>query len=110
MKRLREFLRSLETDDRRRIGFALHVFVTTGTGDVKRLKDREGQLRLRVGDWCVRLQQLEGEAIDVLAVTRRDKAYKDQAAKTQKGEENPIKGRSPSTSSTSERVTTVNSG
>lgn len=47
-------LRSLEADDRRQIGYALHLFATTDAGDVKKLKDLGGERRLRVGDWRIR--------------------------------------------------------
>jgi mRNA interferase RelE/StbE len=42
----------LSPDLRRRIDRRLTEFATTGHGDVKRLKGREGS-RLRVGDWRV---------------------------------------------------------
>jgi mRNA interferase RelE/StbE len=67
-------LRALEREDRRRIGFALTQYVETGHGDVKRLRDYQGQLRLRVGDWRIRFIAT-AETITVVDVSRRDKAY-----------------------------------
>ena len=46
-------LRRLGRDNAMRILFALTRYGQTGEGDVKRLTDREGLCRLRVGKWRV---------------------------------------------------------
>jgi len=51
----------------------LTEYATTGKGDVKRLKGRQG-LRLRVGDWRVIFYE-EGESIVVVAVGHRREVY-----------------------------------
>jgi mRNA interferase RelE/StbE len=48
-------------------------FATSGKGDVKRLKGREGS-RLRVGDWRVIFQEDDGSIV-VLAVGHRREIY-----------------------------------
>jgi mRNA interferase RelE/StbE len=59
----------------RRIVEAVERFATTGHGDVKRLKGREGY-RLRVGDWRV-LFLMDGETITITRVRPRGGAYRD---------------------------------
>jgi mRNA interferase RelE/StbE len=63
----------LAADVRRRIDRRLTEFATSGTGDLKRLKGREGS-RLRIGDWRVIFYQ-EGGAIVVVAVGHRREVY-----------------------------------
>lgn len=46
-------LRSLDRDAAIRILLTLTRYGQSGEGDVKRLTDREGLRRLRVGEWCV---------------------------------------------------------
>ncbi len=58
---------------RRRIDARLMEFATSGKGDVKRLKGREGS-RLRVGDWRVIFYE-EGGSIVVVAVGHRREIY-----------------------------------
>ncbi len=58
---------------RRRIDDRLMEFATTGKGDVKRLKGRQGS-RLRVGDWRV-ISYKEGASIVVVAVGHRREIY-----------------------------------
>ena len=71
-----DHLRGLAADDRRHIGYALHLFATTGVGDVKKLTDRPGQYRLRVSDWRI-LFEISRDAIRIVDIARRDKAYSD---------------------------------
>ena len=73
---MREFRRTVGREERRRIGHAIHVFSRTGAGDVRKLTARGDELRLRVGDWRV-LFRHEGNAIVIIDVVRRDKAYTD---------------------------------
>jgi mRNA interferase RelE/StbE len=63
----------LAADVRRRIDRRLTEFATSGTGDLKRLKGREGS-RLRIGDWRVIFYE-EGSAIVVVAVGHRREVY-----------------------------------
>jgi mRNA interferase RelE/StbE len=63
----------LSPDVRRRIDKRLTEFATTGHGDVKRLKGRDGA-RLRVGDWRVIFYEDQG-TIMVTAVGHRREIY-----------------------------------
>jgi len=63
----------LSPDVRRRIDRRLTEFATTGHGDVKRLKGREGS-RLRVGDWRVICYE-DQATIVVAAVGHRREIY-----------------------------------
>jgi len=64
---------NLAAQVRRRIDARLMEFATSGKGDVKRLKGREGS-RLRVGDWRVIFYE-EGGSIVVVAVGHRREIY-----------------------------------
>ncbi len=58
-----------------RIDASLTRYATTGHGDVKALKDRDGEFRLRVGKWRV-FFMLEGpDVVKVLGIDNRGKAY-----------------------------------
>jgi mRNA interferase RelE/StbE len=63
----------LSPEVRRRIDRRLTEFATTGHGDVKRLKGREGS-RLRVGDWRVIFYE-DQATIVVAAVGHRREIY-----------------------------------
>jgi len=63
----------LSPDVRRRIDRRLTEFATTGHGDVKHLKGREGS-RLRVGDWRVIFYE-DQATIVVAAVGHRREIY-----------------------------------
>jgi len=63
----------LVADVRRRIDSRLTELATSGRGDVKRLKGREGS-RLRVGDWRVIFYEESG-AIVIVAVGHRREIY-----------------------------------
>lgn len=63
----------LLSDMRRRIDVRLTEFATTGHGDVKRLKGRDGS-RLRVGDWRAIFYEDQG-AIVVATVGHRREIY-----------------------------------
>ena len=58
-----------------RIDVALVRYATTGHGDVKSLKDRPGELRLRVGKWRVFFYLDTPDLIRVLAIDNRGEAY-----------------------------------
>jgi mRNA interferase RelE/StbE len=68
-------IRRLDRDTAMRILSALHRLADTGQGDVKRLKGSSEELRLRVGNYRVRFQDL-GDSIVVLAVKHRREAYR----------------------------------
>ena len=68
----REWMK-LSADIRRRIDQRLTEFASTGHGDVKRLKGRDGS-RLRVGDWRVIFYE-DQDAITVAAVGHRREIY-----------------------------------
>jgi mRNA interferase RelE/StbE len=63
----------LSPDVRRRIDWRLTEFATTGHGDTKRLKGRDGA-RLRVGDWRVIFYEDQGTIV-VAAVGHRREIY-----------------------------------
>ncbi|MEH2472872.1 mRNA interferase RelE/StbE [Nitrobacteraceae bacterium AZCC 2161] len=63
----------LSPDVRRRIDTRLTEFATTGHGDVKRLKGRDGA-RLRIGGWRVIFYEDQGSII-VVAVGHRREIY-----------------------------------
>lgn len=58
-----------------RVFSALHRFAETGQGDIKRLKGEPEEVRLRVGDWRVRLTE-EGETLRIHSVRHRSEAYR----------------------------------
>jgi mRNA interferase RelE/StbE len=68
-------VRRLDRDTAMRIFTALHRFAETGQGDVKRLKGEGGELRLRVGDYRLRLTE-ELDALHVTRVRHRKEAYR----------------------------------
>jgi mRNA interferase RelE/StbE len=61
----------LSPDIRSRIDKRLTEFATTGHGDVKRLKGREG-MRLRVGDWRLIFYEDHGTIVVAAVGHRRD--------------------------------------
>jgi mRNA interferase RelE/StbE len=61
----------LAPDVRSRIDRRLTEFATTGHGDVKRLKGRDGT-RLRVGDWRVIFYEEQGSIVIAAVGHRRD--------------------------------------
>jgi mRNA interferase RelE/StbE len=65
--------RKLSPGVRDQIGDKLNAFAETGTGDIKRLKGREG-MRLRAGDWRVIFTAEEG-IVTVHAVGHRREIY-----------------------------------
>ena len=82
MRRAIEFTGSARRDLRRldravaaRILSALERFAETGEGDITRLHGTSDELRLRVGDWRVRFDYIDGSTIRVLRVLPRGRAY-----------------------------------
>jgi mRNA interferase RelE/StbE len=69
---MRQWLK-LSGDVRRRIDARLTIYATSGTGDVKRLKGRNGR-RLRAGDWRVIFIE-DRASITIVAVGNRKDIY-----------------------------------
>lgn len=65
-----------------RIDAALVRFATTGHGDVKSLKDRPGELRLRVGKWRVFFCLEPPDLVRVLGIENRGEAYWTHSSRT----------------------------
>jgi mRNA interferase RelE/StbE len=71
-------VRDLERLDRvvqARIDASLVRYAVTGHGDVKSLKDRPGEFRLRVGKWRIFFSLEPPDLIRVLAIDNRGEAY-----------------------------------
>ena len=71
-------IRDLERLDRivhARIDAAPVRYALTGHGDVKSLKDRPGELRLRVGKWRIFFSLEAPDLVRVLAIDNRGEAY-----------------------------------
>src|SRR5690606_26994704 len=61
---------------RARILEAVEQFAATGHGDGKRLRNRNGECRLRVGDWrVIFLPDQSAQTITILKVAHRREAY-----------------------------------
>jgi mRNA interferase RelE/StbE len=58
-----------------RIDAALVRYATTGHGDVKSLKGRPGEMRLRVGKWRIFFSLEPPDLIRVLGIDNRGEAY-----------------------------------
>ena len=71
---VRDFAR-LDRIVQARIDAALVRYATTGHGDVKSLKDRPDEMRLRVGKWRVFFCLEPPDLIRVLGIDNRGKAY-----------------------------------
>ncbi len=84
MRRQIEFTRRAVTDldnldsvVRERVIAALHRYAETNQGNLIKLSGRGNEWRLRVGDWRVRLELDDEEAIiNVLRVRHRREAYR----------------------------------
>lgn len=55
---------------------AIHRLAETGAGRVKELKGKEGEKRLRVGDFRVRFTEEQGDVLHIHAVKDRKDAYR----------------------------------
>jgi mRNA-degrading endonuclease RelE of RelBE toxin-antitoxin system len=55
---------------------AIDEFLTTGTGDVKKLRPPRRELRLRVGDYRVFFLFQGPRSVEILAVKHRREAYR----------------------------------
>jgi mRNA-degrading endonuclease RelE of RelBE toxin-antitoxin system len=75
--RARRELRRLSEQDRRRVADAVDEYAATGLGDIIRLRNRQRQWRLRVGDIRVIVTMDPDERLlTVLSVDQRDNAYR----------------------------------
>jgi mRNA interferase RelE/StbE len=71
-------VRDLERLDRivqARIDAALVRYAATGHGDVKALRDRAGEFRLRVGKWRIFFSLEAPDLVLVLSIDNRGEAY-----------------------------------
>jgi mRNA interferase RelE/StbE len=59
-----------------RIFTAIQRFAETGVGDVKELKGKSGELRLRIGDYRVRFTNDADDTIRIHSVRHRREAYR----------------------------------
>ncbi len=55
---------------------AIHRLAETGAGRVKELKGKQGEKRLRVGDFRVRFTEEEPDTLRIHAVKNRNDAYR----------------------------------
>jgi mRNA interferase RelE/StbE len=68
-------LRRLDRDTAMRILLTLTRYAETGEGDVKRLIDREGLCRLRVGKWRVFFDLDSPDIVRIHGIDNRGQAY-----------------------------------
>jgi mRNA-degrading endonuclease RelE of RelBE toxin-antitoxin system len=57
---------------------AIDDYLTTGIGDIKKLRPPRTELRLRVGDYRVIFRRTGPKAIQVMAVKHRREVYRQQ--------------------------------
>ena len=55
---------------------AIDAYLTSGAGDVKKLRPPRDELRLRVGDYRVFFYQLAPNSLHILSVKHRAEAYR----------------------------------
>ena len=76
-RRALDDLEDLDNQLRERVILALHRFAETGRGDLSKLRGRDNEWRLRVGDWRVRLElDSEGNTVYVIRVQHRREVYR----------------------------------
>jgi len=68
-------LRRLDRDTAMRILHALTRYGGLGEGDVKRLTDREGLYRLRVGKWRIIFDLDSPDSVRIHGIDNRGEAY-----------------------------------
>jgi mRNA-degrading endonuclease RelE of RelBE toxin-antitoxin system len=69
-------IRRPDRDTAMRIFPALHRFAATGEGDIRKLKDQEDELRLRVGAYRVRFTEETDGTLHIHSVRHRSEAYR----------------------------------
>jgi mRNA-degrading endonuclease RelE of RelBE toxin-antitoxin system len=69
-------LRAIDRETALRILRAIDAYLTTGAGDVKRLRPPRHEFRLRVGDYRILFLPKEELTIEILRVLHRKDAYR----------------------------------
>jgi len=69
-------LRAIDRETALHILRTIDSYLSTGAGDVKKLRPPRHEFRLRVGDYRVLFLPKEGLAIEVLRVLHRKEAYR----------------------------------
>lgn len=69
-------VRRLDREVARRVFAVLDRLTKSGLGDLRRLKGQSEELRLRVGDWRVRLTEEPGDILRIHSVRHRSEAYR----------------------------------
>ncbi|MYN66191.1 MAG: type II toxin-antitoxin system RelE/ParE family toxin [Acidobacteria bacterium] len=70
-------LKQLDRPTRARVVDAIERHASTGAGDIKRLRDRDAEWRLRVGDWRILISYRFGlRKVEILRVLHRKDAYR----------------------------------
>jgi mRNA-degrading endonuclease RelE of RelBE toxin-antitoxin system len=69
-------IRRLDREVARRVFGVLDRLTNSGLGDLKRLKGQGEELRLRVGDWRIRLTEEPGGILRIHSVRHRSEAYR----------------------------------
>lgn len=59
-----------------KILMAIHRMAEHGSGDIKKLKGKEGEKRLRVGDFRVRFTEEQPDTLRIHTVRNRKEAYR----------------------------------
>ena len=73
-------IRRLDREVARRVFAALDRLTNSGLGDLKRLRGQSEELRLRVGDWRIRLTEEPGGVLRIHSVRHRSEAYRSAIA------------------------------
>ena len=69
-------IRRLDREVARRVFAVLDRLTSSGLADLKRLSGQREELRLRVGDWRVRLTEEPGGILRIHSVRHRSEAYR----------------------------------
>jgi mRNA interferase RelE/StbE len=69
-------IRRIDRSAAMRILATLHRFAETGEGDIKKLQDDSGDLRLRIGDYRVRFTEEPQDTLLIHSVRHRSEAYR----------------------------------
>jgi len=69
-------IRRLDREVARRVFAVLDRLTNSGLGDLRRLKGQGEELRLRVGDWRIRLTSEPGGILRIHSVRHRSEAYR----------------------------------
>jgi mRNA-degrading endonuclease RelE of RelBE toxin-antitoxin system len=68
-------LRRLDRQVAERVRATVLHFAATAHGDVRKLEARPGQFALRVGDWRALFRDYDADAIEIIGVLPRGRAY-----------------------------------